>query len=484
MLIRSRPSLLIALLILASKAIQIAIDSQVMLFTDSAMLLFGAARMFFYPERSFVYGWFLRYCCLPTHSLDLLVYLQALMGALAAWLLAFSLHRYLGVRWSIAGAAALLFAWDPSQILHERMVMTETSAGVVAALFLTAALAYLDRPRLALFLPLAFFAVGLTSLRVVYVPLIAMAAVVIPLAARNRGWRQPLIALLVSLAAFGTGQNAFRHLTGRIGGREPAYHYATGRFLAGNIAPLLRPEDTGDPLVAAVLTQAQSAGHPLPDFGSTNRNHQLWHEGGLILRLVALYNGNVDRAEIEARKLAANAIRRDPIGFLKLGLYTWWEYPVAFASGFQAVARIEQGASPTEQPWPRDWVAVTKLFPSYTLERNLLPTPARRFHSISQLWCILAFLAPFLGFISLFATPLEYRRPAAFLFLWSTALFAATCLGGMVVLRYLHPLSFPAFAGLAILAERMAARGHHPFGETGTPSTTSAPPTPPAPGPA
>jgi len=46
-LIRSRPSLLIALLILASKAIQIAIDSQVMLFTDSAMLLFGAARMFF-----------------------------------------------------------------------------------------------------------------------------------------------------------------------------------------------------------------------------------------------------------------------------------------------------------------------------------------------------------------------------------------------------------------------------------------------------
>lgn len=466
------PPLLIALLILASKAIQIALDSQVMLFTDSAMLLLNAARWLFYPERSYVYGWFLRLCCLPSHSLDLLVYLQALMGALAAWLLAFSLHRYLGVRWSIAGAAALLFAWDPSQILHEHMVMTEASAGVVAALFLTAALAYLDRPRLPLFLPLSFFAVGLTSLRVVYVPLVAMAAIVIPLAARNRGWRQPLLALLLSLAAFGAGQNAFRHVTGRIAGREPAYHYATGRFLAGNIAPLLRAEDTDDPRVAAVLTQAQTADHPLPDFGSTNRNHQLWHEGGLILQLVALYNGDVDRADIEARKLAANAIRRDPLGFLKLGLYTWWEYPVAFASGFQAVARIEQGASPKEQPWPRDWVAVSNLFPGYTLERNLLPTPARRFHSVSQPWCTLAFLAPFLGAISLFVTPRQYRRPAAFLFLWSTALFAATCLGSMMVLRYLHPLSFLAFAALALLAERLAAhtRGSaNPPGEQARP---------------
>jgi hypothetical protein len=352
------------------------------------------------------------------------------------------------------------------------MVMTEASAGVVAALFLTAALAYLDRPRLPLFLPLAFFAVGLTSLRVVYVPLVAMAAIVIPLAARNRGWRQPLLALLLSLAAFGAGQNAFRHVTGRIAGREPAYHYATGRFLAGNIAPLLRAEDTDDLRVAAVLTQAQTADHPLPDFGSTNRNHQLWHEGGLILQLVALYNGDVDRADIEARKLAANAIRRDPLGFLKLGLYTWWEYPVAFASGFQAVARIEQGASPKEQPWPRDWVAVSNLFPGYTLERNLLPTPARRFHSFSQPWCTLAFLAPFLGAISLFVTPRQYRRPAAFLFLWSSALFAATCLGAIMVLRYLHPLSFLAFAALALLAERLAAhtRGSaNPSGEQARP---------------
>lgn len=474
--------LLIALLILASKAVQLAIDAQVMLFTDSAVLLLNAARLLFMPERSYVYGWLLRGCCLWVHSLDSLVYIQALIGALAAWLLAFALHRYLGVRWTIAGAAALLLAWDPSQILHEHMVMTETSAGVVAALFLTATLAYLDRPRLALFLPLAFLAAGLSSLRVVYVPLVAMAAVVIPLAVRGRGWRQPLLALAVSLASFAAGQAAYRYLTGRIAHREPAYHYSTGRFLAGNIAPLIRPEDTDDPRVAAVLLQAQASDHPRPDLGSTNRNHQLWHEDGLILRLINEYNGDADRVEQIARNLASRTIRRDPSGFLKLGLYTWWEYPVTFWSGFQLTARIEQGASPTEQPWPRDWVAVSKLFPGYTLERNLLPTPSRRFHSISQPWSILAFLAPFLGLLSIFAAPPEYRRPAAFLFLWSTALLAASCLGGMIVLRYLHPLSFPAFAALAVLGERVAVRVRHPFAKTGTP--TSAPPTPPTPGPA
>jgi hypothetical protein len=237
-----RPLVWLAVLLLSSKALQFVVDSRPLLFVDSAAFVMNALGLTFMPERSYVYSWLIRGCCLPFGSLVPLVALQALAGGAVAWLLGFALIRFLRVRWQIAMTAGLAFAWDPTQIVSERLVMTEASAGFTAALFFVTALEYLRTARIIWLPVLALLGTLLVSLRLLYIPLVFASAALLPVAAipvlaGNRR-RSLAIALGLSVTAVAVCQVGYRALTGWLANRKPAYQYASGFFLLAAVAPL------------------------------------------------------------------------------------------------------------------------------------------------------------------------------------------------------------------------------------------------------
>src|SRR5450631_3268001 len=141
--IRRAPLLTLAILLAVVKSIQFAIDSTALFYFDSGSFILNALGLGFISERSYVYGYLIRIFAVPFHSLRAIVAMQLVMGGVTAWLLGFVLLRFLKVRAWIAILAALAFAFDPVQIVHDHLVMAETSTLVVLVIFQVAASRYL-----------------------------------------------------------------------------------------------------------------------------------------------------------------------------------------------------------------------------------------------------------------------------------------------------------------------------------------------------
>ncbi len=408
-----------------------------------------------------MYSWLIRAFCLPFGSFVPLIALQALMGAAVAWLLAFALIRFFNVRWQIAAAAALAFAWDPTQVVSEHLVMTETSAGFAAAVFILVVLEYLRQPR-NIWLPvLALLGALLVSLRLVYIPLVYACAVLIPvfaiaILAGDRP-RRFAVALGLSVTTVIACQFGYQWMTGILAHREPGYQYRSGFFLAGDLAPLLDERDANDPRTAAVVREMKSGGHPLSDDSSEARGYQLWNPNGFVSRLTRAYDGDIIRAAEEARVLALRGVRRSPIHFITLGIRSWSEYPVFLRKeAFAVMTKIDDGADPNTQPREVAWQAITAHFSQPGRDQASDRTLSRRYHwRLGRPWCWMQYFAPFLGLAATWAAYPGSRRAAGFLALWGAMVLAVTCLTTQTEIRYLHPLSFPALAAIAILGERL-----------------------------
>jgi hypothetical protein len=101
-----------------------------------------------------------------------LVLAQVLASGATAVSLAFVLRRFFRVQPAIAVAAAVVCAVDPLQIVHERLVLTETFAQMAFAIYLLVAISYTNWPRLGALLLASLAGILLVSFRVVYVPLV------------------------------------------------------------------------------------------------------------------------------------------------------------------------------------------------------------------------------------------------------------------------------------------------------------------------
>src|SRR5579872_1293774 len=178
--IRKSPLMALAIVLAAVKSVQFALDSTVLFYYDSGAFIMNALGLGFAPERSYVYSCLIRIFAVPFHSLTAIVAMQVVMGAVTAMLLAFALSRFLHVRTGIAVLASLVFAFDPVQMVQERMVMTETAALLAMAVYLVAASAYLQRPDWWRLVVLSFIGLLLVSFRLVYLPLVLAAAVLLP----------------------------------------------------------------------------------------------------------------------------------------------------------------------------------------------------------------------------------------------------------------------------------------------------------------
>lgn len=459
------PLLGCAVLLLALKGIQLKLDAEPLFFLgDSLSHLTAAVRDYIPAERSFIYGWIIQWTALASHNLYVLIFWQVLAGGVTAWLLAFGLLRFFAVRPTVAVTAAVLFAWDPMQLLHERMVLCETFALLLLALNILLGLSYVRQPRVWPLLGVALTGLGMFSLRFMYIPVVLLEAVLLPVLAWLRPPASPprwsrtstlALHLFVALASSLALHAGYRHEVGRRTHLPPAYYHMNGLFLISAWAPVVDVADAGDPIMAEALRQ--QAVHPdFPLRAHYHRESQLWRDNGLRCRLLRALNNDVYAANESAKRTCRNTFFRDPWGLAVLTWETLGRYWMPLDEQ-QNRLLTEQGS---DRAWPENLLTLLRDHYGYTPKTEATTlTPLKRYHLASYPWCMVLLMSPLLWLLCYPLCTAAQRSGALLLFLLSGLIIGAVCVATTVsTLRYLHPFSFTSIMALAVLTNRLFDR--------------------------
>ncbi len=114
----------------------------------------------------------------------------------------------------------------------------------------------------------------------------------------------------------------YRHWYGHLAHEPAEYLSRDGFFLAADMAPIIKPVDF--PVAGKRAQVFGSLRFPLSDPDA--RRVQRWVEGGICQAILHSADNNEDEANRLARKTALRAIKRNPLGLLKLGALTYWEF--------------------------------------------------------------------------------------------------------------------------------------------------------------
>lgn len=232
--------LIFSSLLLAINSIILWLDHRPMFFLgDSASYIWTAVGGGLPPDRSFIYGYFIRLIAVTSKSLISLVVIQVLLGCAASAVAAHLLIRYFQVRPWLAFITGLLISLEPLQLLYTRYVMTETLALTIFVLYVWAILNYLENIRIKGLAVMHAMATVLISLRLAFIPMAWIAAASIPflalpaiaLKARLAGSKslnQLLLHVVVSLVLLLVFTSVYEHMHGHLQRKPPAYSYHGG----------------------------------------------------------------------------------------------------------------------------------------------------------------------------------------------------------------------------------------------------------------
>jgi hypothetical protein len=332
----NRRLFLLLVAVLGIKAAIFALDSEPSFqFGDSTAYLSTALNKWIPHDRSFVYGFILRRIVVRPHSLLPLVVVQVVLSGIASWIVGVCLVRYFRANFVLAALCSIGCALEPLQLMFERFVMTEALSTFVLALLLLLSFSYLKTGGLPVLALIQIVAVFLFSLRYSYLPLVLVLSVLLPLLAKppdflgtkikGPHWAGRLTPVVLSLViSVGLSQMlllGYRHLYGSLVHGPAEYSSQDGIFLVADMAPIIKPIDF--PLAEKRDTVFGSLRFPLAD-PEMRRSHR-WLEGGLC-RAIQTVGGNEAEANRLARKTALRAMKRDPLGVLKLGAFTFGEF--------------------------------------------------------------------------------------------------------------------------------------------------------------
>jgi len=420
---------------------------------DSGSYLATAAARYIPPDRSFVYGWLIRFFGTSQGKLQGLIIAQVAASAAAAWLLGYGLRTRFRAGSSVAFAAALVAAVEPLQLAYERFVMTEAFAGFSLAVITTLGLKYLQSPRPALLVAAAVGGTALLSLRLNMVWVTwAVAAVLPPLAyyrlrSCGRSGREGMTASarglllhsLIALTATACAHATYAFAFGRLTQSAPGYQNGTGLFALAIVAPLLEARHFPDPALAAeVLPQVKP---PLRD--PTAREAQRWSPEGLVGVLVSARGDQ--GANAAAKQIFMRVVTDRPWDAFRLGAQTLGRY-------FQ-VEEVRRGVA--YDLGPNSLPPGIEGLGSYGLglgAETVGPSPTRTWQ-VSALWWYIALpLCPLWATLG-FAFAREQRPAFAFLALLSlTIVLTGPFLSTQAVIRYLHPLAWLTILVVGALA--------------------------------
>jgi hypothetical protein len=330
--------------VLAIKIIIFLIDPNVMFFiADSSRYIDTAISSYIPPDRSFLYGFLIRWLTYSSRSLTSLVLFQVLCSTASSVMAGYVLNRFFSVNRVVATVFSLLCAIAPLQLMYERYVLTETISLLLFTLFVVLACCHMQLPKIRTLFLFSLSGVILIALRLSYLPVVIIGAVLVPGLAffsthgeqdgsntegagiRGAGIRKRIITtclyILVSCSFTYGLHYAYRLINGRLSGKPPAYQYCTGFHLISSWAPLLEKEDFSDPAMGGYTDN-------YIHFSLQDRFQRMkhrWSYYGLTSYLCRLY-GSWIKADKAARDTALNVLRRSPSGIIKLAFRSYMDY--------------------------------------------------------------------------------------------------------------------------------------------------------------
>jgi hypothetical protein len=448
-----------ALIALGVKSIFLIADPNPQFFLgDSASYLHTALTGWIPLDRSYFYGFLIRWITWSSQSLFSVVYVQVLASAVSAGILGWFLLRFLRTGNWIAILGVILYALDPVQLLYERFVMAETFSLLAAILFITLIFCYLERGNYLHLMLASLAGIGAVALRVSFLPPILTLSFAAPFIRYGCLWfddhqspktflRPFIVALGAITIAHFTFHTAYKRLTGALTNQPPAYQYASGLFLLCAWSPLLVADD----LRASGFSTETLAGTATRTL--ENRRVQRWMSNGLVAALEEKY-GDALQANAVAAKVSLHILKRDPVGVVRLTVSTYfrgWETQVIHRCIAEDVG---------SRPIPPGLVKVAaKHFHLVASDMERQNTVTKNYFRRGLVWYRVLLLTPFLLLFTV-AFSDRINRP----FLIAAALFAAVVLltaNAISVdnsIRYLHPLGWSFFLLLGFWVRFAAAR--------------------------
>jgi hypothetical protein len=439
--------LLLTLVLVAIKLSLILVDpTQRFFLGDSESYLHSALTGWIPPDRSFVYGLFVRHTAVWPGALVGLLAAQSLCGVLTALLCARIAGTDLGVDRRAAALIAVLVAIEPAQLFYERMVMAESAGTLCLVAMVSCGFAYLRRDAWPWLIAMALAGIATVSLRMSLLPVVLGFAALPPLVAAvepglRRTWRRVGVHLVVALTATWLVHDGYQQLYGYLFQGRPEYLHSSGTFRLGLVAPLVKPEHLereglSPQLLASVVP-------PLAD--PRMREAQLWLDDGLV---AVLRRAAGDDTERHARHIASAALRDDPMGFIGLAVATTQDY----FSARETAARMadDLGERALSEPMQAALRERLNYDAAHVHERRNL---AARYFEHAGNWLIVCLFAlvPLALVAALRVWP-RRRSAALLLALTALGLVAGQLLFSHIVsFRYLHP-----FAPLALICAAAA----------------------------
>ena len=433
---------------------------------DSRSYLWTAMTGWIPPDRSYFYGYFIRWLSLPMGSLTPLLIWQALAGATTAIILAWICSQVFRLPYWLSALFGFACCIDPLQLFWEHAVMTESLSLVCYALLLQRAFCYLEKCRvldLAIVQMLSTVTIGL---RISYLVLLIVLGIILPLLAfsslAHRSSSAPALDkerdsfgsrrtvrlalhLALSIGLMLTLHTAYRRATGLLLHRPPAYLYGTGFQLLSTWAPALQPEDGADEKMRGLIERGNEFGMRNPGL----RQAQRFRRSGMVSRLLELEQ-NDDRADEIARQTALHALKRNPFAIARIASGTY----LKFWDGRRTKRLANNDVS--GRKFTKEDVRIAQEFHQVIHVGKLDEQRAS--------WMARYYVGAWPYYLIVLASPLLLllvflvQRPAdiqtVFLGLNSMVLFGSTFFFSIFpIVRYLQPLSFLAMLTMAATAK-------------------------------
>lgn len=441
---------LFCLLILVVKLIFLAVDPLPKVFLgDSESYIYTALTGWIPEDRSYFYGFVIRWVALSSESLSPLLILQTALSALVAITISAFAFSTLKFPARLAYALGFLCACDPLQLVWERYVMTEPISLFFYVLALYWSLLYLRDRRLSCLVLVHIFGVLAIGFRMSYLLLTQLNAVILPCVAflptviasfrgsvpwKSRGQSFRLVGthFLVSFFVMWILHAGYKRANGWLGGTEPVYLVATGSHVLPAWAPIIKPEDAPDARLADIIRHGDE--FRIKDLKARNSQH--FQPGYLIDRWTKIET-NSARANEVAKETALNALQRDPLGVLGLAFKTFISY--WNVKELKENARIDLGHVDLKPPSAA--ILAERFHFAADLQIKDAPlTLLQRYFIASIPYCYFVLLSPILGVLAIWSS--RDKRFALFLTLHLGIILGMTLtFTSAPSLRYLQPVS-------------------------------------------
>ena len=438
---------------------------------DSASYLWTALSGWVPPDRSFLYGYVIRWSSLWTNSLIFLLILQAFLGAITAIVVAVICQWIFGLASRLSYLFAFLCSLDPLQLVWQRYVMTETISVFLYVFMLLLSFLYLKERRLWQLALVQTLGVLVISFRMSYLLIVQISGFFLPLMAflpeiralfrkRSAASSKMLLTksaglhLAISILVMFVLHQSYRQINGKLAGREPAYLHATGISILTTWGPALKPSDAPDPRLAELISEGDQ--FHLKEIWS--RDAQLYLPGHLAARWRQIEPKGAVSDQV-AKQTALHALRRSPMSIAMLGAKTflgYWDF-----SRLHRHAKRDLGKMGNNWPKTKTWNVGShfRLSPPQPGDAETY-TLLQRYFLRFQPYYYVVLLSPLVCSALIFLVAEGY---VFLLFLHSWILFGTvTILAKDVSVRYLQPMSLLTILIFAVLIKAVIDRRSQP----------------------